>query len=139
MNILKLIAAVFVGLMVGVVVIFIVETMSHSIYPPPENIDLTSKDALAKIISQAPVGALLFVILAYCLGSFIGGAVTHLISRLPKQRDALLTGLILLIFGAYNLTHIPHPTWMVILGIVCFLPSAYLGGWLVRRRNRSPE
>lgn len=137
MNILKLIAAVFVGFMVGVIVIFIVETMGHSVYPPPENIDLTNKDALAEIIRQAPMGALLFVILAYSLGSFIGGAVTHLISRLPKQRDALITGLILLIFGAYNLTSIPHPTWMVVLGILCFLPSAYFGGWLVRRRNRS--
>ena len=139
MKILKLIAAVFVGLMIGVIVIFIIETLGHSLYPPPPGIDLTNSDAMAEIIQQAPVGALLFVILAYAIGSFVGGAVTHLIGRFPKQIDALITGLILLIFGAYNLINIPHPLWMVILGLLCFLPSAYFGGWVVRRKNKRPE
>lgn len=135
MNILKFIAATFIGLTVAIVLIFVLETFGHSIYPPPQGVDLTDKDVLAEMIKNAPIGALLIVVAAYFVGSFVGGLIAQLINRHAKLIDALVVGFILMIFGIFNLTSIPHPLWMVVLGILVFIPGAYIGGKLVKRKN----
>ena len=134
---MKLIAAVFIGIMLGAVAIFILEIAGHALYPPPPGIDRTDPEALASLIANAPAGALLMVVLAYAFGAFVGGLITHLIARSPKQRDALITGFILMLMGAYNLFTIPHPAWMVVLSLLTFLPFAFFGGWLVRKKPKT--
>jgi hypothetical protein len=98
MNALKFIAAVFVGMMLGGLAIWAVEMVGHNLYPPPADIDVSNPQNVAKAIADAPMSALLFVVLAYAVGAFIGGLVAQLIKNGPSVLSALTTGLILLIF-----------------------------------------
>ena len=123
------------GLMLAVVTIFILEMFGHYMYPPPIDLDPQIPEDRAKIIEQAPVAALLMVVLAYAVGSFIGGLIANAIGRHPKLFDSLITGIILTVFGVANMLEIPHPMWMMILSIVCFIPCAYFGGRIIKRKT----
>jgi O-antigen/teichoic acid export membrane protein len=137
MNALKFVAAVFVGMMLGGLAIWAVEMVGHNLYPPPADIDVSNPQNVAKAIADAPMSALLFVVLAYAVGAFIGGLVAQLIKNGPSVLSALTTGLILLIFGSITLLSVPHPTWMIVAGLAVFLPFSWLGGRLVRKKPTS--
>lgn len=127
---LRNILAIIAGLAAGIVVIFIMEFVGHGIYPPPAGFDPTDEAAMENVMMQAPVGALLMVILAYILGSFAGGFVASQLSRSAPLRNAIIVGILLLIAGVVNVFMIPHPVWYLVLSMAVYLPFAYLGGKL---------
>lgn len=136
MKVLRFATAVFVGIMTGSLVIWAVQMLAHNFYPPPTKPE--SPEAIAEMLANAPLGALLMVILAYAMGSFAGGIVAQLIYRCPRQIDSLTTGAILMVFGIMNFLAIPHPQWMAILGVAVFVPFAWVGGRLVQKKPTAP-
>ncbi|MCC6837959.1 MAG: hypothetical protein IT234_05420, partial [Bacteroidia bacterium] len=59
-----------------------------------------------------------------------GALTSTFIAKEKHIPHAINIGGILMGLGAINLFTIPHPTWMIIISLIVFLPSAYLGGWL---------
>ena len=137
MTILKRVLAVFVGIMFGGLVVWAVEMLGHSLYPPPANFDFNDKNALDAFITNAPFGSKLFIIIAYASGSFIGGLITQLIAQTKTNTPSLITGTFLMIAGIMNMLNIPHPLWMVISCVAVFIPFAYLGGFVIRKKPNS--
>lgn len=135
MNIFPRILAVFVGVFSGGLVVWFVQTLGQKIYPPPAGLQFKDKVAMADYIANAPVGSALFVILAYAIGAFVAGLITQLIFKSHRVIEPLITGTILLLAGYSTLTAVAHPTWMVVLGCAVFLPFAYVGGWLMRKKT----
>lgn len=131
---LRKILAVVAGVVTCVLVVFVVEAIGHLVYPPPPGVDLHDPEAVKSLISTLPAGALLFVVLAWVLGAFAGGAVAGLIGR--SLVPAILIGAIELLFGIMTMVMIPHPVWMIALGVLLPIPSAWAGGRLL---NRSPK
>jgi hypothetical protein len=124
------ILAVIGGVVLGGIVVFVVEWVSSLIYPPPAGLDMTDKEAMKAYVATLPIGALLFVLLAYVLGSLSGGWLAAKIARDSKIRLSLIAGGVLLLFGIINLVTIPHPLWFAVLTVLVFLPAAYFGGKL---------
>jgi hypothetical protein len=124
------ILAIVVGVIVGGIVVFAVESISHLIYPPPTGVDMNDKEAMKAYVAMLPIGALLFVLLAYVLGSLAGGWAAAKFARDSNLRLSMTVGAVLLLFGIMNLVMIPHPLWFAVLSILVFLPAAYLGGKL---------
>lgn len=60
----KSVLAVVLGLILGVVIIFVVEGVSHLLYPPPPGLDINNPKVLKAAMANVPFGALLFVLLA---------------------------------------------------------------------------
>ena len=56
--------------------------------------------------------------------------VASVIAIEKKYNKAITVGGILMGLGVFNLVTIPHPTWVVILALLVFLPFAYFGGKL---------
>ena len=137
MTIIKRVLAVFVGIMVGGLAVWAVEMLGHYFYPPPANFDFSDKFALEAFITNAPFGSKLFIILGYALGSFVGGLITELIAQGKTLATPLITGTFLMIAGIINMTDIPHPLWMAITCIAVFIPFAYLGAIVVRKKLAS--
>ena len=127
----RLIASVVVGVIVGGLVIGFVEWLSSLVYPLPENMDLMDQEALQAYISELPFGALLFIILAWALGSFAGGVVSKIIVMKPTW-PSVLTGIILMGLAVLNMIFISHPIWFWIAGLLPMLPLAYLGGKIIQ-------
>jgi len=128
---LKRILIIILGIIVGSVFIYLVEALGHLVYPPPEGIDTNDMESMKIMIDQLPFGAFLFVLLAYGVGSFIGGLLSAFLSKNGRVANAVIVGSILMIFGIINLLMIPHPVWFTLVSIMLFIPCAYLAGQLV--------
>ena len=110
---LRTAVGVVAGIVVAWLVIVLSQLLSAALYPPPPGTDLTDPAVLADFINAAPVTAMACVIAGYAL--------------------AALLGVIL------NYTMIPHPTWMLVSGVLLPLPMAWLGARLAGRRAHSPN
>lgn len=131
--------SVITGLATGFSVIYLVEILSHKVYPLPANINMNDPAELKNFIESLPVGALWFVLAAWALGSFSGGLVASLIAPDKRLKQAMIVAAVLMFMGIINLVMIPHPGWFVIAGILVYIPFAWLGYKLaiVLKKNKS--
>ena len=130
---LRGIASTAAGLAVGIVLIMAVQALGVRLYPLPANVDLADPAAMARVVRDAPVGALLMVELSYAAGSLASGITVGLLAR---RRAFLLAGIIgglLTVAGVANLVAIPHPAWFAVVSTVTYLPGALLGAFGVER------
>jgi hypothetical protein len=128
----KKILAALLGTAAATAVIFAIESLSHRLYPPPAGLNVREPAALKAFIATLPIGAFLMVLLAYALGSLVGGMVATLIAGRGTSRPALFVGGLLMLFGVMDLVVIPHPLWFVIVSLLIYVPCAWLGSRLVR-------
>ena len=128
----KRIISLIVGLIAGIMVIMMVQGLSHLLFPLAEGVRQNSIEAMKNSIKNLPVEALLFVILSYSLGSFTGGLVNALIFPDGKYLFPAIIGFVLMIFGIINMIIIPHPLWFWIASLIIYIPSALLGAKLRR-------
>lgn len=124
------ILAVVAGVILAGIVVFAVQAIGHRVYPPPEGLDTKNIEAMKAYVATLPMGALLFVLVAYVLGSFAGGWLAAKIARTTQMHVPLTVGGVQLFFGIVNLLMIPHPAWFAVASVLVFLPSAYFGGKL---------
>jgi len=121
---MRTIAATLAGLLVAVALVFVIELLSHKIWPPPAAITGTSdKEALRAAVDSMPAGALMSVAIAWIAGALGGGFVAARISR--KALPACIVGGFIVLSGIANLLMIPHPFWFWIVAIV-LVPMAAL-------------
>lgn len=120
---LRSVLGVVVALLVAVLVITMVEWLGHALYPPPGGFDLDDPGAAAKIVASLPIGALLFVALAWGIGAFIGGWVAARIAgRAPLLHAGIISGF-LMAGGIATMIMIPHPAWFWVAGLAIFMPA----------------
>ncbi len=127
---MKKILPVVAGVIAGGITVFIVESIGHLIWPPPEGIDITDPEGLAQLMEVIPTGALVFVVIAWISGALSGGFVAGKLAKDPSFLPGILTGAILMVFGVITMATVPHPIWMWIFGIVVPVPSAWYGSKL---------
>ncbi len=121
------IGAVVAGLFGSVVLIMAVQAVGTWLYPPPPGTDFTDPEAVAALMAQIPLGALLMVEASYAVGSLAGGAIVWLVSPDRATRLAVVLGGLLTLAGFANLAAIPHPLWFGVLSTATYVPCAVLG------------
>ena len=121
------IGAVVAGLLGSVVLIMAVQAAGTWLYPPPPGTDFSDPDALAALMAQIPLGALLMVELSYAAGSLAGGVIVRLVTPDRTTRLAVTVGALLTLAGFANLAAIPHPLWFGVLSTLTYVPCALLG------------
>jgi hypothetical protein len=120
--------AVVAGVFAAVLTVGVGEGAGHALFPPPPGTDISNPEALAELMPKIPVGAKAFVVLAWALGSLIGGWVAARVAPGTGAGPALVVGLFMLAAGGYTIASIPHPAWMAALGLLLPLPMSWLGG-----------
>ncbi|WP_091240325.1 hypothetical protein [Aquimonas voraii] len=125
--------ATVAGVIAAGLIIAGVEWVGHRLYPPPAGLKADDLQALAAHVSSMPVGALLFVLLAWLLGVFAGGLLAAtLAGRRPRLYAGVIAAVVLL--GAIaNFAMIPHPSWFMALTAIC-LPLAGFAAAEARQR-----
>lgn len=131
---LRTVAAVLAGLVAAIAVMMLVETVGHTIFPPPPGIDPMDPAGMAVIVAQMSPAALMFVLLALVCGGFAGGAVAARVTNRNQLTEALIVGALLTVASLLNVFSVPHPIWMGALSVALPLPSAWLGARFVTRR-----
>lgn len=131
----KRLLSVVAGLAVAFLLIMVMEKISSSVYPISPNVKVETLDRtdFAEIIKNMPIGAFLFILAGYALGSFGGGLTAALIATENRVRSSLIVGAVVMLGGVMNVILIPHPMWFTICTFLAYLPFAWLGGFIVNK------
>lgn len=132
---LRSILGVVAGLISAFVVISVVEMLGHVIYPPPAGIDFSDPESIRKVMGDLPFGSLVFVLMAWLIGTLVGTLIAGSIARKKERLFGSIVGGLLLVSGIANMVMIPHPVWFMIIGILVFPIAAYLGSGMAISRN----
>ena len=133
------IAAGVVGVIVAFALVWIVEKIGHTIYPPPADLDFTNAEAMRNYVEGLPIGALLFVAAAWLIGATAGTCAACAIGTAKPMYLAVIVGGFVFIAASANLLIIPHPMWFSILGLTGILVGAGLGTMCKRATAGGPE
>ena len=91
---------------------------------------------LAQLMMQAPLGALLMVLLSYAIGTSAGSFVGAKFAAGDEPfRQGLFVTVLILIAGIMNLNAFPHPIWFWAGSIIVILGSGYYGAQIGGRRE----
>lgn len=131
----KSIIAVVLAVLLAGVVIAVVQLVNTQIFPLPSGVDFNDREAMSRAVSSMPTGGFVLLLLSYTLGALAGG---WLAARMAPRRPllhAMIVGVVLLAAGVMNFVSIPHPLWVTVLGLLIFLPMAWLGASRARPRT----
>lgn len=131
----KSIIAVVLAVLLAGVVIAAVQLVNTQIFPLPPGVDFNDREAMSRAVSSMPTGGFVLLLLSYTLGALAGG---WLAARMAPRRPllhAMIVGVLLLAAGVMNFVSIPHPLWVTVVGLLIFLPMAWLGASLARPRS----
>jgi hypothetical protein len=122
--------AILVGAIAAGVLITAVEAVSSAIFPLPPGLDLHDHEAMRQHIDRLPIGAFLFVLAAWAIGTFGGAWVAARLANRARLVHGLIVGALFLLAGVLNMLMIPHPVWMWVGGILVLAVGSYLGARL---------
>ncbi len=129
--------AVLAGLALGMFVITAVESIIPLIYPMPRAVDPGDTEALRTMMAGMPVGVFVILMLGWIFGALAGGLLAARVASTWFYRapllHALAVGVVQTAGSIANFSLLPHPTWVLVAGLVVFIPMALLGGQLGRR------
>lgn len=129
-------ASILMGCVAGIAVIFIIEILSHVIYPIPEGLNPQNAEDLKKIMEMAPAGVLFIVLFGGYAGGFCAGMLSSWMAKSGKLFSALMAGAILTCLGVLNAFMIPHPLWFTIASFFIYFAGAFIGNKLVSKSKK---
>lgn len=122
------IISVVVGVIAGMVAMMIVNYISVAMYPMPQALDTSNPELMAEYIAGLPMLAKLIVLVSWIVSAFVAGFVAAKIAPDDKARTmAIIVGALLMLGGIANAFMIPHPMWMLIIGLLQYIPVAHIG------------
>lgn len=128
---LRALFAVLAGILAGGLVIMLVEMLSP--HTPPVGMNINDPAKMSEWIATLPMSAFALLLLAYLLGSAVGGWVANQVAAKSHYRPALLVGFGLFVAGVMNLIAIPHPMWFAVASSIIYFVGAWIGGRVVNR------
>jgi hypothetical protein len=131
--VIRTVAAVLAGLVTALVVMTLVESVGHAMFPPPAELDPMTPEGMAAIVAQMPPAALLALLIAGLCGAVAGGIAATRVAGGERITEALVVGTVLTIGTLINVMTIPHPVWMGAASVAVQLPASWLGARLVAR------
>ncbi len=129
--------SVLTGCAAGIAALFVMELVSHAIYPLPEGIDPQNKEQMMKLMEAMPVGALAIILFGGFDAGLVGGIVSSLIAKENKLMSAMIMASILTVLGVMNAFMLPHPLWFRIGTFVVYFAGAYLGNLIIMKRKKN--
>jgi uncharacterized protein YacL len=123
----KNVVAGFAGIIIAGLLVWLVEMLGHTVYPPPTDINFADADTMRAYIDTLPIGALLFVAAAWFVGTLGGTIAACKIGDAKPMIYAIVVGGLMLVATAANLIAIPHPLWFSVLGVAGIIVAAWLG------------
>ncbi|OGT48397.1 MAG: hypothetical protein A3F17_04810 [Gammaproteobacteria bacterium RIFCSPHIGHO2_12_FULL_41_15] len=122
--------SIIFGILSAFVVISLIEMINHILYPMPANLNPNEMQAIQEWIKTLPALAYLIVLLAYFMGSVVGGAIARLIHR-NSMATAITVGCVMFLAGVANFLMIRAPVWFAVICLLTYVPSACFGAWIV--------
>jgi hypothetical protein len=136
--ILRNVLAAVVGVVVGSAVNMALVALGPSLVPPPDGVDLTTAEGLARAMPLFQPRHFVMPFLAHALGTFAGALSAYLVAASHKARFAYAIGVLYLCGGIAACFLIPAPAWFMALDLLlAYLPMAWLAVTVGRRAARA--
>jgi hypothetical protein len=127
-NMIKKIAAAVIGIIVAGGIVFAVESLGHTVYPLPPDLDMSDPVQFGNYVESLPMGAFLFVAGAWVLGTLGGGLLACFIAGEKPRVYSTIVGGFILVATIANLIMIPHPLWFSISSLIAIAVMTYVTG-----------
>lgn len=127
------ILAILVGTLAGGMTVGLIEVPGMLLHPVPPNIDLSDTEALKARAARAPFAALLGVGIAWTVGPLVGSFIAAAIARWAWFAHGMIIAAIFVALDVMNIRAFPHPTWLVLVGVIGPLASGWFGSALAER------
>ena len=129
---MRMILGIVAGVVVSSLCVLLVETVGHSLFPPPPSLDVTTPEGRERLFASMPPAAFAFVVSGWFLGTLVGGWVANAIAR--RALAGWVVALLIILGGLWTMATIPHPYWMWVVGPALPLLSAWLAQRLAKVR-----
>lgn len=137
MTLLRNIAAVIVGLILGGAVNMGIIMAGAAVIPPPAGADPGNAESIAAAMHLYEAKHFLAPFLAHALGTLAGALAAYLIAASHRAAIAYGIGIAFLAGGITAATMIPAPWWFIAVDLVgAYLPMAWLAVRLAGSRGR---
>ena len=115
------------GIVIAMLTVWLVQLVGHAVYTPPAGLDSQDLEAMRAYVDTLPLGAFLFVIASYFIGTLAGTCAACAIGTMLPRVFAILIGCLMLVATAMNVAMIPHPTWFIVVAVIAIVVGAWLG------------
>lgn len=112
----KAILAGLAGIVAAVAIVAGGEGLIHIMFPPPPGTDLSKPEDLARISDLMPVQAKAAVLGNWFLATLLGSALALKLSA--SAWPFRLVPAVIIAGSIFSFVTIPHPAWMIVLGLV---------------------
>lgn len=131
----RTILGMLAGVMTMMAAIYLMESLGHALYPPPDGLDPRNPAHVARIAAAAPAGAMAMLVLGWLVGAFTGGWVAARIAR-HARAAAIFVALVVMAGVAGMMVIVPaHPHWVAALGLLLPIPVALVAAMLAAPRT----
>ncbi len=127
MKILRSILGIFLGLIIGGIVIFGVQMVNILIHPVLAGMDPSNPEDVKRVLANLPVTAFIGLLLSYLLGVFFAAFAAAKIAGRSEVLHGFIISLIFAFAGIMNFNAVPAPIWVVISCFVIFFAAGFLG------------
>lgn len=136
-NLLRNIAAVIAGLLVGSLANMAIVMLGSALVPPPSGVDMTTADGLQQAMPLLQPKHFIAPFLAHAVGTLVGALLAYWIAGSRKALFAWVIGVLFLCGGVAASVMIPAPTWFKAVDLLlAYLPMAWLATWIGARMRR---
>jgi len=136
--ILRNIAAVIVGLVLGSLANMAIVKLGPILVPPPAGADMTTVEGLHQAMPLLQPQHFLAPFLAHALGTLVGALAAYWIAGSRKKLFAWVIGVLFLCGGIAASVMIPAPAWFKVSDVLlAYLPMAWLAIWIGTRTERA--
>ena len=133
----RAIVAVIAGVVSAFVTIVLVEALGALVAPAGVAPDVKDVERMRAYLLALPLSAYAFLLLAYLVGSVVGGMVAGRVVGTPGSRCVWIVGGILLMTTLANLVLIAHPLWFSIAAVIAIFVGT--GFATIDRRTAAPR
>ncbi len=131
-NILAIVAGVFAGSLVNIVLV----NIGPMVVPLPEGADVSTMEKLQESMALFTPANFLFPFLGHALGTLAGAFVAAKLAASHSMKIALGIGLFFLVGGIAAMQMLGGPAWFLVTDlVVSYIPMGYLGGILAGTKH----
>jgi hypothetical protein len=123
--------AIFLGMISCFFLILAIQKLGALVFPAPQGLHSPDAETAAAAWKSITPGMFAIVLVAWAVGTFIGAGITARVAPQWKMGHGMIIGVLTLLSGLSQMQMFPHPTWFKVIGVIEFLPVAYLGARLV--------
>ncbi len=134
MKILRIVAAVVLGLMIGGAVNMGLILFGSGVVPAPDGVDVTDAESIANSMHLYQPKHFLVPFLAHAVGTLGGAIAGHLIAGSHRNIVAYVIGAVFFAGGIGAATMIPAPVWFIVVDLLlAYFPMAALATVIANR------